>query len=208
MNYLDALRWRYSVKKFNGEKIPQQSLNNILEAGRLSVSSMGLQPYKLIVVQSDEEIKKLIPSFYNTSQISTCSHLIAIISKTNIDADYVDAYFSHISKERDIETSTLEIFRKNLDQFVSSYDAETLLHWSEKQAYILLGTMISAAAEEMIDTCPMEGFRREQLSEALQLNPETERLSVVLALGKRAEDDDFQNLKKIRKPVEKFIKFI
>lgn len=208
MNYLEALRWRYSVKKFSGEKISKVALENILEAGRLSVSSMGLQPYKLIVVESDEEIKRLIPAFYNESQISTCSHLVAIVSKTKIDPDYVDAYFAHISDERGIDMETLSVFRNNIDKFVSSYDTNTLCHWSEKQAYILLGTMITAAAEEMVDTCPMEGFRHDKLSEALNLNLLEERVAVVLALGKRADDDAFQNLKKIRKPLDKFIKFI
>ncbi|RZJ30417.1 MAG: NAD(P)H-dependent oxidoreductase, partial [Chryseobacterium sp.] len=49
MNYLDALNWRYSVKKFDGNKIPPDKLTSILEAGRLSVSSLGLQPYHLLV---------------------------------------------------------------------------------------------------------------------------------------------------------------
>ena len=63
MNYLEALNWRYSVKKFDGRKISPEKLNNILEAGRLSVSSLGLQPYHLLVVENDETIQKLIPAF-------------------------------------------------------------------------------------------------------------------------------------------------
>ena len=83
MNYLEALSKRYSVKKFNNEIIPQEKLFNILESGKLSASSLGLQPYKILVVESEEMKKKLIPAFYNPSQISTCSHLIVIISKKN-----------------------------------------------------------------------------------------------------------------------------
>ncbi len=208
MNYLEALQWRYSVKKFSGEMIKTQALHNILEAARLSVSSLGLQPYKLVVVESAAEKAKLIPAFYNPSQVSTCSHLIAIISKTKIDAQYVDAYFSHISNERGINLEQLQAFRNNIDAFISHYDAETLLHWSEKQAYIVLGSIIIAVAQEAVDTCPMEGFRHDQLSEMLNLNADEEKVAVVIALGKRAEDDDFQNFKKIRKPEDKFIKFI
>ncbi|WP_300671621.1 nitroreductase family protein [Soonwooa sp.] len=208
MNYLEALSWRYSVKKFSGEKIDAKALHNILEAGRLSVSSQGLQPYKLIVVESDAQKEKILPAFYNKSQVSTCSHVVAIVAKTNIDAQYVDAYFSHIANERGIDLEILAAFRKNIDLYVSSHDSDTLRHWSEKQAYILLGTMIVAAAEEGVDTCPMEGFRHEVLSELLELNTEEERVAVVLTLGKRADDDEFQHFKKVRKPEEKFIKFI
>jgi len=208
MNYLEALQWRYSVKKFSGEMVDTQALKNILEAARLSVSSQGLQPYKLIVVENDTEKKKLIPAFYNSSQISTCSHLIAIVAKTKIDAHYVDAYFSHIANERGIAIEQLQAFRKNIDSFVMHHDTEKLSNWAEKQAYIVLGSIIIAAAQEAVDTCPMEGFRHDILAEMLDLDLAEEKIAVVVTLGKRAEDDDFQNFKKIRKPEDKFIKFI
>ena len=43
MHYLEALSRRYSVKKFNHQIIPQETLHNILESGKLSASSLGLQ---------------------------------------------------------------------------------------------------------------------------------------------------------------------
>ena len=68
MNYIEALQRRYSVKKFNKELIvPQETLLNILQAGKLSASSLGLQPYKILVVESAEMKEKLIPAFYNPS---------------------------------------------------------------------------------------------------------------------------------------------
>lgn len=207
MNYLEALRWRYSVKKFNGKKIPREKLDNILEAGRLSVSSQGMQPYHLLVVENDEILQKLIPAFYNPSQISTCSHLIVLVSKTKIDKKYVDNYFSHIINERDITLERLSAFRNNINAFIENYSPKELENWSEKQNYIVLGSMIMASAQEQIDTCPMEGFRAEILEDILNTNKENEKISVVLALGYRAEDDIFQNFKKVRKPDDKFVKF-
>lgn len=208
MNYLEALNWRYSVKKFDGTKIPADQLNSILEAGRLSVSSLGLQPYHLLVVENDETIQKLIPAFYNPSQISTCSHLIALVSKTHINKDYVDNYFGHIINERGVTLEQLSSFRNNIHQFLENYTAQELESWSEKQSYILLGSLIMAAAEEEIDTCPMEGFKQDILEDVLKIDKANEKIAVVLALGYRAEDDIFQNFKKVRKPADKFIKFI
>ncbi len=208
MNYLEALNWRYSVKKFDGTKIPADQLNRILEAGRLSVSSLGLQPYHLLVVENDETIQKLIPAFYNPSQISTCSHLIALVSKTHINKEYVDNYFGHIINERGVTLEQLSSFRNNIHQFLENYTAQELESWSEKQSYILLGSLIMAAAEEEIDTCPMEGFKQDILEDILKIDKANEKVAVVLALGYRAEDDPFQNFKKVRKPAEKFIKFI
>ncbi len=208
MNYLEALKWRYSVKKFDGKKIPSEKLNNILEAGRLSVSSLGLQPHHLLVVENDETIQKLIPAFYNPSQISTCSHLIALVSKTHINKEYVDNYFGHIINERGVTLEQLSSFRNNINQFLENYTQKELESWSEKQSYIVLGSLIIASAEEQIDTCPMEGFSNEILEDTLKIDKTNEKIAVVLALGYRAEDDIFQNFKKVRKPSDKFIKFL
>jgi len=53
MNYLEALNRRYSVKKFDTERqVAPEVLHNILQAGKLSASSLGLQPYKIYVAES------------------------------------------------------------------------------------------------------------------------------------------------------------
>ena len=208
MNYLDALNWRYSVKKFDRKKIPSEKLNSILEAGRLSVSSLGLQPYHLLVVENDETIQKLIPAFYNPSQISTCSHLIALVSKTNINKEYVDNYFNHIINERGVTLEQLVAFRNNINSQLENQTSQEMESWSEKQSYIVLGSLIMASAQENIDTCPMEGFRQDILEDILKIDKESEKIAVVLTLGYRAEDDNFQNFKKVRKPADKFIKFL
>ena len=207
MNYLEALNWRYSVKKFDGKKIPSEKLHPILEAGRLSVSSLGLQPYHLLVVENTETIQKLIPAFYNSSQISTCSHLVALVSKTHINKEYADNYFSHIINERGVTLEQLFSFRNNINSLLETQTQKELESWSEKQSYIVLGSMIMAAAQENVDTCPMEGFKPEILEDILKVDKASEKIAVVLALGYRAEDDSFQNFKKVRKPADKFIKF-
>ena len=85
---------------------------------------------------------------------------------------------------------------------------ESTEQWAEKQAYIVLGTLMMAAAQEGVDTCPMEGFRSEIVSSVLNLDTTTEKVSVTLALGYRSPEDHFQNLKKVRKPNEKLYKFL
>ena len=80
--------------------------------------------------------------------------------------------------------------------------------WADKQSYIVLGSLIFAAAMEEVDSCPMEGFKKDLIEEILGLDTEKESVAVTLALGYRSEDDDFQRLKKVRKPDEKLFKFI
>lgn len=207
MDYLQALRKRYSVKKFDpAKKVSPEVLRNILEAGKLSASSLGLQPYKIFVVESDEMLKNLVPSFHNPSQISTCSHLIVIVSKKNIEANYVDGYFRHISEIREIPVENLGLFRKNIDTYTETNENVHL--WAEKQTYIVLGNLMFAAALEQVDSCPMEGFKKENIEKTLNIDTEKESVAVTLALGYRSPDDEFQKMKKVRKPDEKLFKFI
>lgn len=208
MNYLEALSKRYSVKKFNNEIIPQEKLFNILESGKLSASSLGLQPYKILVVESEEMKKKLIPAFYNPSQISTCSHLIVIISKKIVEEGYINGYFRHISDVRETPMENLELFRNSINQHINQKTQDEIFNWAEKQSYIVLANLMYAAAIEGIDSCPMEGFRQDLMEEILDINPEAEKVTVTLALGYRSEEDYFQHMKKVRKPNEKLFKFI
>ncbi len=207
MDYLRALQKRYSVKKFDpAKKVSPEVLRNILEAGKLSASSLGLQPYKIFVVESEEMLKNLVPSFHNPSQISTCSHLIVIVSKKNIEANYVDGYFRHISEIREIPMENLGMFRKNIDTYTETNENVHL--WAEKQTYIVLGNLMFAAALEQVDSCPMEGFKKENIEKTLNIDTEKESVAVTLALGYRSPDDEFQKMKKVRKPDEKLFKFI
>lgn len=208
MNYLEALSRRYSVKKFNREIIPQEILNNILESGKLSASSLGLQPYEILIVESEAMKQKLIPAFYNPSQISTCSHLIVMVAKKVVDDHYINGYFRHISKVRETPLDKMDLFKHSINQHIKQKTPEEIFSWAEKQAYIVLANLMYAAAIENVDTCPMEGFRQEMIEEILNLNPETEKVSVTLALGYRSEEDHFQHMKKVRKPNEKLFKFM
>lgn len=208
MNYLEALSRRYSVKKFNNQIIPQETLHNILESGKLSASSLGLQPYKIIIVESQEMKQKLIPAFYNPSQISTCSHLVVIVSKKNIEENYIQGYFKHISEVRETPLEQLTPFKNSINQHVNQKTQDEIFNWAEKQSYIVLANLMYAAAIENIDSCPMEGFRQDLIEEILNINPETEKVTVTLALGYRSEEDHFQHMKKVRKPNEKLFKFI
>lgn len=209
MNYLEALRRRYSVKKFNPESIiPQEILLNILEAGKLAASSQGLQPYKIFVIESKEMKEKLIPAFYNPSQISTCSHLIVLISKKSMEENYLDGYFNHISEVREHPVENLDLFRKSITKHFSRQEHDDILNWAEKQSYIVLANLMYAAAIENVDTCPMEGFRQDLIEEILDIDTEKQKVTVTLALGYRSEEDQFQHMKKVRKPNDKLFKFM
>ena len=53
MSLIDKLQWRYATKKMDAtKKVPQEKVDQILEAIRLTASSSGLQPYEILVVNN------------------------------------------------------------------------------------------------------------------------------------------------------------
>ena len=75
MSLIDDLQWRYATKKMNGTKVPQDKIDYILEAARLSPSSSGLQPYKIIVISDKALLEKIKNIAWNQHQVIDCSHL-------------------------------------------------------------------------------------------------------------------------------------
>ncbi len=59
MDIKELIQTRHSVRNFLPDPIPSDILNEILEAGRLAPSAQNRQPWRYIVFQDSESIKKL-----------------------------------------------------------------------------------------------------------------------------------------------------
>lgn len=204
MNLHENLKWRYAVKKFNTKKVEQGKVDKIVEAVNLSATSTGLQPFRLFVV-SNKEIQKALREGSFNMQIEEASHLLVFASFDNVTEKHIDEYMNLIAKERNQSIEELTEFRNILMQYFSKNTQEENAIWAAKQAYIGLGTALIAAAELQVDSTPMEGFDPENFDEVLQLKEKGLKPVVLLALGYRdAENDWNANLKKVRLPIEEF----
>src|SRR6476619_1287519 len=102
MDLIKSLEWRYASKKMNGKEVPQDKVDNILKAIQLSPSSMGLQPYNVIVVTDKELKKQIMPIAYNQSQIVDSSHLLVFAAWADIKPGQVDDYMQHTADTRNM----------------------------------------------------------------------------------------------------------
>jgi nitroreductase / dihydropteridine reductase len=203
MSLINALNWRYAVKRMNGNKVPAEKINTILEATRLSASSMGL-PYTILVVE-DEALRKQIQAVaYNQPQIAEASHLLIFAAWDNISLEQVDEYIAQIAEERGVDPATLEGFHSSLAGIVTRNTAEQNHQWAARQAYIAFGTAIAAAATEQVDATPMEGFDAAALDTLLNLKEKGLRSVTLLPLGYRDADNDWlASQKKVRRGKDK-----
>ena len=206
MSLLDSLKWRYAVKRMNGNKIPEATLNTILEATKLAPSSFGLTPYNIIVIEDEETRKKLQPHFYNQPQVGESSALVIFATWNSITEKEVAEYMQEIADERGVPVESLNDFASYINGSIKNLTAEQLQIWAAKQTYIALGFTMVAAATEMIDATPMEGFKPDAVDEALGLKELGLHSAVAVTLGYRdAANDYLSGAKKVRRASEKLI---
>ncbi len=206
MNLKEIMQWRYATKVFDkNKKVPEETLNRILELTNLSATSFGLQPYKTVLVSNQKLKEELVKHSYNQSNIANSSHLVVFASNTNIDKNYVDDFLRLTAETRNIELSSLDNFRKMLHNFIAYKDDKSIAEWSALQVYLALGTFLVACADEKVDACPIGGFVPDAYDEVLQLEKYNLHSVVVAAVGYRDESDKYQYLKKIRKSADEMI---
>ncbi|KDN54522.1 NAD(P)H-dependent oxidoreductase [Flavobacterium seoulense] len=202
-NFLENQNWRYATKKFDAtKKIATEDLNTLKEAIRLSSSSYGLQPYKVIIVENPELRAKIQPAAWGQSQIVDASHLIVFANETQLQNENIDNYINNISNTRNIPVEALSGYADFMKSKLVTLSDEAKSIWTAKQTYLALGNLLNAAAELKIDVTPMEGFVPEQVNEILGLDKLGLNTSLIATLGYRHEGDDTQHYKKVRKSEE------
>lgn len=205
MELLEAMNWRYAAKKMNGQTVPAEKIDTILESIRLSASSVGLQPYNVIVIDNHELKGKIHEKACPQPQIVEGSHLLVFAYWADLDASQVDDYMQLIANTRSVSIDSLVPFADSIKANLFSRTPEDRAVWSSRQAYIGLGSALIAAATEHVDATPIEGFNAAALDELLDLPAKGLRSVALIALGYRDEEKDYlAKAPKVRRPKEDF----
>ena len=205
-NILDALEWRYAVKKFDDKaSLTEQQILEVKNAFNLSASSYGLQPYKMIVVQNPDLKEKLVPASYGQQQISQSAALLVFAVRTDFGMDYIDQYFENMSVKRQIPLENLEGYKNFMKGSFANKSEEEIWSWSVKQVYLTMGHMLASLAAMKIDACPMEGIDPNAYDKILDLEAKQLKTIVAMPIGVRAIDDATASALKVRKDLSEII---
>jgi nitroreductase/dihydropteridine reductase len=206
MDILQVLNWRYATKRMTGKKVPQEKIETILEALRLSASSIGLQPYTVFVIEDKALLQQILPIAKDQPQVAECSHLLVLTSWNNLTDERIDAWLKDVQDARGTIAERTQNFATYLKGKAKHDSPSDNFTWIAKQAYILLGTALIAAAAEGVDATPMEGFDPTALDALLKLDEKGLKSVLIVPLGYRDEATDFLlNQKKVRRASDSFI---
>jgi len=203
MELINKLQWRYATKKFDKtRKVSPDNLEKIKKAIQLSVSSFGLQFYKILVIENQELREELKPVSWNQNQITDSSHLFVFCNYSEVKTEDINAFIHLTAKTRKISYDNLQGYGDFISTKLNEKTKAQQTNWLERQPYIALANLLMACAELKIDACPMEGFEAEQYNEILGLNEKGLNACVIASIGYRDKTDKTQYLPKVRKPIE------
>jgi nitroreductase len=205
-DFTEAMDFRHACKLFDEtKKISDEEMRYILEAGRKSPSSFGMEAWKFLVITNEALKAKLRPACWDQVQITSCSHLVVVLA--GIESVKVE---SGIPEKRFLRR---EMPQEKLDFYMSKYTShlqktlssdENIYCWTARQSYIAAANMMTAAAFIGIDSCPIEGFEKERVETILELDTGRYQLSMLLPLGYRVNEQSSQ----LRLPFDEVVEFI
>jgi len=205
-DFTKAMDFRHACKVFDEKKkISEEEIAYILEAGRGSPSSFGMEAWKFLVISNEALKAKLRPFCWDQVQITSCSHLVVIlagIENAKVESGMPKKRFTRREMPQESLDFYMDIYAKHLEKTLSS--DENIYAWTAKQSYIALGNMMTAAAFIGIDSCPIEGFEKENVEDVLGLDTSKYQVAVIVPFGYRINEQPAQ----IRLPFDEVIEFI
>ncbi|PHR69904.1 MAG: NAD(P)H-dependent oxidoreductase [Arcobacter sp.] len=192
--FMEAMNFRHACKEFDSSRtISEEDIKYILEAGRKSPSSFGMEAWKFLVITNKELKEKLKTFCWDQKQITSCSHLVIVlagIDSVKPTSGEVAKRFSRNEMSKDTLDFYMDLYAEHLKKVLSS--DHNIYSWTAKQSYIAAGNMMTAAALLEIDSCPIEGFDKNKVEEVLALDTSKYQLAMVLPFGYRLNTQSTQ----------------
>lgn len=214
---LNAYAFRHACKAYDpAKKVSTDDFYTILEAGRLSPSSFGLEPAKFVVLKNPEILRHISENALGVGQKALdCSEFVLVFSRKGKTLQEDTPHFLKIMKQvKGMDESSYDgvasFFKAFRTRDFDLNDERAFDDWAARQTFIALGNMMTAAAMLGIDSSPMEGFNQAAMSsylsgkgvfDCLEFN-----LVVMVAFGYRLHDPAYPQTRQDFDDVVTFIR--
>jgi len=186
-----VMGWRYATKKMKAATpVPQEKVDAIIEAVRMAPTSSGLQPFELLVITNNELRAEIAKAANNQAQVTDGSHLLVFATWDNYTEERIDEVVN-LTVEARGDMPTLRGYFDFLKANYLKRDSEVNYAHAARQTYIALGFALMAAAEQEVDSTPIEGFSPDAVDAILGLRERGLRSVVLLPLGYRDQEGDW-----------------
>ena len=192
--FTQAMAFRHACKIFDEiKKISDKEIRYILEAGRASPSSFGMEAWKFLVITNDELKSKLRPACWNQVQITSCSHLVVLlagIKNAKPSSGVPQKRFARRPLSQEQIEGYINLYSNHLSDTLKNDN--NIYQWTARQSYIAGANMMTAGAFIGIDSCPIEGFEKEKVEEILSIDTTLYQVAMLLPFGYRLNKQSTQ----------------
>jgi nitroreductase len=184
-----AIRERRATPSFDGTPVPAEDLRAILEAGLSAPSGYNIQPWRFVVVQGEEQKRRLRAASYNQAKVEEASAVIVACGDADGWRKDLDQVLAQ-GREGGMPEGYAEQARNSVPNYLSSFSSGEMHGWLNKMVMIAFTHMMLMAEVMGYDTAPMEGFEQEKVHEALRL-PMSYWVVALLGVGHLKGPDKF-----------------
>lgn len=206
MDFTEVVSTRRSVHQYSDKEISQSTLDAIFERVALAPSGYNLQPWEFLALR-DEETQSALKEVANGQEHVTEADTAVVVLGNTDPMAHAEVVFDdwlakgHIPSE-DVRDALLE----NVEVLANMPEAERRI-WTTRSSALGAMTLMYAAWEQGVASCPMEGFDSDALIETFDI-PEGYEPVMLVTLGYPAEDAaDIENERKGRRPIDEIVHY-
>jgi nitroreductase len=184
-----AIRDRRATPSFDGTPIPASDLRQILDAGLHAPSGYNMQPWRFIVVQGEEQKRKLRAASYNQAKVEEASAVIVACGDRDGWRKDLDEML-RLGRAGGMSEGYAAQAEDSVPEYLSGFTEEQMTGWLNKMVMLAFTSMMLMAEVIGYDTAPMEGFEQQRVCETLKL-PMSYWVVALLAVGHLKGPDKF-----------------
>jgi nitroreductase len=180
MHVIEAIEARRSIKRFDPHhRMTRAEQDELLRLARLSPTAFNLQHGRFVVVRDPELRRRLRDASYGQAQVTDASLLVVVCADMGAWRKHAERCWAHVP----------EPARRGLVEAIERFyvDQPQLQRDEAMRSCSLAAQTLMLAAQGLgYDSCPMDGFRVDDVARLINL-PDDHLISMFVALGKALE---------------------
>ncbi|WP_335872266.1 nitroreductase family protein [Bacillus sp. 2205SS5-2] len=198
-DFNEIISGRRSIRTYDPEvKISKDEMTEILTEATLAPSSLNLQPWRFVVIDSQEGKETLAPlAKFNQTQVKTSSAVIAVFADMQ-NIDYADEIYNKAVEEGLMPAEVRDRQLPAIKGLFETVSTEMLKEMNLIDSGLVSMQLMLAARAHGYDTNPIGGYEKEQIAQAYGMDKERYYPVMLISMGKAAET----GYPSIRLPIE------
>ncbi|WP_435068849.1 nitroreductase family protein [Haloplanus sp. C73] len=203
MEFDDVIQTRRSVHQYSDADIDDETLYDIFEDVRYSPSSFNLQPWEFLVVRGDD-LEDLQSVAYGQEHVTDAAAAVVVLGTLD-PSDHAERVTSDLLEKGYLPSEEAAEARLDTVDGLADADSETRRLWTAQSSSLAAMTLMHAAWDRGIASCPMGGFDADALHETFDVPDDYEAVMLVTLGYPEDEAADLERPRKFRRSADEIV---